>query len=627
MQSATGVQCRICSQTAGVCLQVRALTDRIAIALFILFTVTFSTLTLLKHDGFGTRALDLAKFDQAIWNTAQGRPYRTTLSETSAIQSHFSPALALYAPLFWIWPDVRLLFVAQAILMAGAGFLIYRFMRDDHPWLGLAVYAAYLMHPSLHQVTLVEFRRLTLAMFATSLALSLMLKRRHGWMVVALAVALLCKEDLAFTVICVGLYVWLAQRAPKFGIPLVLVGGAYMVLVPFVVLPALNAETAYRHAGDSFGYLASPLDEILPTLIEQPGLLFTYILRPDRLWALVKFLWPTVFLFALAPEIAAFMVPTLAYLLASTADSMGRLEDWYPSILLICLFWAVAVGVQRLSRDWRRPAAGLLLVASAAGWLLYSPLWPGAAFKARNYEIVLHDRLVRRALQRVPSTASVAAQDALVPHLAHRQEIYLYPWITAGKTPDVVALDLSMGTYPLSLGEYTSRAYDYLASVNHDIVQQVDNFYLFQRTDSLEPRVVRGDTWGSLMTLTGYSADIAGEGTRFEVTMAGADTTTMRVTLLWRMENETHQNLTVFVHILDGAGRLLDQHDGWPADSHRPTSVLFPGSTIRDIHTLSWSGDQDPATLLLRIGIYDSNTGEPLLLPSGEGFIVVPVVE
>jgi len=321
------------------------------------------------------------------------------------------------------------------------------------------------------------------------------------------------------------------------------------------------------------------------------------------------------------------MLPNLAYLLASTADSMGRLEDWYPSILLIYLFWAVAVGLQRLNREWWRPASGLLLFASAAAWLLYSPLWPGAAFNARNYELVPHDRLVRRALKRVPTSASVAAQDALVPHLAHRQEIYLFPWITAGKTPDVVALDLSMGTYPLSLGEYTSRAYDYLASVNHTIVQQVDNFYLFQRTDSLEPRVVRGDTWGNLMTLTGYSADIAREGTRFEVTTAGADTTTVRVSLLWRMADETDQNLTVFVHILDGAGQLLDQHDSWPADSHRPTSVLSPGSTIRDIHTLSWHGSQDPATLSLRIGIYDSNTGEPLVLPGGDGFILVPVAE
>jgi hypothetical protein len=306
---------------------------------------------------------------------------------------------------------------------------------------------------------------------------------------------------------------------------------------------------------------------------------------------------------------------------------MGRLEDWYPSILLIYLFWAVAIGLQRLSRDWWRPASGMLLLASAAGWLLYSPLWPGAAFKARNYEIVPHDRLARRALQRVHASASVAAQDALVPHLAHREEIYLYPWITAGRTADVVALDLSMGTYPLSLGEYTSRAYDYLASVNHTIVQQVDGFYLFQRTGSLEPQVVRGDTWGDLITLTGYSADIAREGTRFEVTMADAGTTTVRVTLLWRMDADTGQNLTVFIHILDGAGLLLAQHDGWPADAHRPTSVLSPGSAIRDIHTLSWSGAQDPTTLSLRIGIYDSDTGEPLLLPSGDGFVVVPVAE
>ena len=78
------------------------------------------------------------------------------------------------------------------------------------------------------------------------------------------------------------------------------------------------------------------------------------------------------------------MVPNLAYLLASTLDRLGRLEDWYPSILLIYLFWAVALGLQRLGKRWWRPAAGLLLVAGAARWLLYSPLWPGAAFKART---------------------------------------------------------------------------------------------------------------------------------------------------------------------------------------------------------------------------------------------------
>ena len=48
-------------------------------------------------------------------------------------------------------------------LMSAAGFLIYWFLRGQQPWLGLAVYAAYLMHPALHQVYLSGFRRETLA--------------------------------------------------------------------------------------------------------------------------------------------------------------------------------------------------------------------------------------------------------------------------------------------------------------------------------------------------------------------------------------------------------------------------------------------------------------------------------
>ena len=56
----------------------------------------------------------LAKFDQAIWNTAQGRPFQITLGEQSVLDSHFSPALALFAPVYWLWSDIRVLAILQA---------------------------------------------------------------------------------------------------------------------------------------------------------------------------------------------------------------------------------------------------------------------------------------------------------------------------------------------------------------------------------------------------------------------------------------------------------------------------------------------------------------------------------
>ena len=40
--------------------------------------VTFGSLSILKHERFETQAFDLGNMDQAVWNTAQGRPFHFT---------------------------------------------------------------------------------------------------------------------------------------------------------------------------------------------------------------------------------------------------------------------------------------------------------------------------------------------------------------------------------------------------------------------------------------------------------------------------------------------------------------------------------------------------------------------
>jgi uncharacterized membrane protein len=352
------------------------LTDWVAFVLLAVYVATFSWMAIRQHAGFRTQALDLAKFDQAIWNTARGHPFRITLIQSSVIQSHFSPSLALYAPLYWLWDDVRLLFVAQSICLGGAGFLVYWFFRRDAPWLGLVVYAAYLMHPSLHHVNLIEFRRVTIAVLASSFALYHMLRRSYVWMLVGLSIALLSKEDLAFLVIGVGLYVVLAHRSFKVGIPLLIVGLAWLVLVPFVILPDLSvshsdlSSETYVHSRKNFSYLGESPVEMLQTLWRNPTAPLRYVLRPERMTAVFHLCWPTAFLFLLAPEITAFTLPFLGYLLASKYNVMGTLGAWYPSVLLPILYWAVAVGISRVRGRWRMVMLAALLACGFGGWFL-----------------------------------------------------------------------------------------------------------------------------------------------------------------------------------------------------------------------------------------------------------------
>ena len=54
------------------------LTDWIALVALAVYVVAFSWMTIRQHNGFRTSALDLAKFDQMIWNASRvNRPYST----------------------------------------------------------------------------------------------------------------------------------------------------------------------------------------------------------------------------------------------------------------------------------------------------------------------------------------------------------------------------------------------------------------------------------------------------------------------------------------------------------------------------------------------------------------------
>ena len=313
------------------------------------------------------------------------------------------------------------------------------------------------MNPFLHQVNLVEFRRLTLAVFATSYAIYHLLRRQYGWMALGLAVALLSKEDMSLTVIAFGIYILLLQRNRKVGFATLAVGIAWFILVPFVVLPAMmstDQTEGYQHANSSYSYLGTSLPEIVQTVISRPGLLIQYAGQPQRLLAVFNFLWPTAFLFLLAPEIAFFLLPHFGFLLTSTGEPMGRLQAWYPSVLIIIIYWAVAVGISRLSHRWQRIALVLLLIASFAAWVTTSELWPGPKFDRALYQVSEHERQVAEQLAQLPEEAVIMAQDPLVPHLSHRQNIFMFPWARHGITPDIIVLDREMRPYPLQTDQY-----------------------------------------------------------------------------------------------------------------------------------------------------------------------------
>lgn len=109
-------------------------------------------------------------------------------------------------------------------------------------------------------------------------------------------------------------------------------------------------------------------------------------------------------------------------------------------------------------------------------------------------------------------------------------------------------------------------------------------------------------TFGDLAQLAGYTlapvAPQAGEA--------------LTVALYWRPLVEQDRSYTVFVHLVDAAGRIVAQHDGIPANGDLPTNIWLAGEVIADPHTLWLPPDLPAGQYALRVGLYDPATGQRL---------------
>jgi len=97
-----------------------------------------------------------------------------------------------------------------------------------------------------------------------------------------------------------------------------------------------------------------------------------------------------------------------------------------------------------------------------------------------------------------------------------------------------------------------------------------------------------------------------------------APTEALRLSLSWRSLQATERDYTVFVHLLDASGSVWAQHDSQPVGGSRPTSAWQTGEEITDHHGLALPDDIPPGEYDLALGLYDTTTGERLLVTRAE---------
>lgn len=595
--------------------------NRWAIYLFaLIFVVLGSILWLHKHDAFQTRTYDFARFAQAIWNVWHGDPLYTSISKNNILGNHFSPILVLYAPLLLIWPDERILLIAQVVVMAAAGLILAKIVQDKHPALAPLFLLAFYLNPYVHEVTLFEFRRTVPAAFFIALAAYALYKKRYGLLIFALFMTLLTQEDMGLLVSAFGVYLLLFERKWKIGLPLLVGGAAWTLLTSFWIIPAIgrpgNEAKLYPQLF-YFDYLGSNYEEITATLLGDPFILLRRILQIEHLAALFRFFLPLgIVLPLLSPALLITILPTLAYLLLSNDPDMYLLEKWYTAPILPIVFAAIAIGLARLSARRANLVIAWLLVCTVIGFFVSSPAPGGGRYIPDMFTITEHDRVALALMEAVPPEASVAAQPLLLPHLAFRKQAYHYPWPTemALEEVDYFVLDRTSFPHPYNEQEINAIITDMAADPRHVVHLEGDGVYLIEQNGEPLFSFPVGETAEGSIKLSRYDLAVRGEDGLYrhvsDAPLMLRPGDAFRVNLYWEALAAPNAERTVSLRVTDPSGALLAQHDGWPVDNLKPTSWWQPGWQLRDSVYLTIDPAAAAGPASLDVLLYDSYTQE-----------------
>ena len=165
--------------------------------------------------------------------------------------------------------------------------------------------------------------------------------------------------------------------------------------------------------------------------------------------------------------------------------------------------------------------------------------------------------------------------------------------------------------FPLVILEHGTREdVDHYQRFTREFVSALDRYYAHAQTIGKfeiytpAPRAhLQSADFGNAVALVGWSAQP-------ETLQAG----NLQLTLVWQAKQVMNRRYTTFVHF-EKAGGTVTQDDHEPRGGIYPTTHWAANEMVRETYALNVPEDLSPGKYALRVGWYDTETGDRLPVP------------
>ena len=255
------------------------------------------------------------------------------------------------------------------------------------------------------------------------------IENKPRMLIVFSVLALLCKEDVVLILLPVLIwFAWAPQLAaghrPRARVRSRTAGlMTYVVMRPLTGVPTLNTwRIPYGGVGGFIKETFRNPAEVVKYLIKSDSPNG----RPFYVWQMIA---PTGLMFLIAPEVAATVILVLFGNVVSTFGYQHQIAYHYSMVILPGLAMGTAYAISRLKKSkWR--AVAVTIVGLSSLWSAF--LWAPFPFSVDNQVPHWSPKdpavtAIQQVRKKVPPNAVIATYYSFVPHLTHRERIYMWP--------------------------------------------------------------------------------------------------------------------------------------------------------------------------------------------------------
>jgi len=510
----------------------------LVLVLMVSYVIIFSILkdlTVLSHHSY----LDYAVFLEYFFKLSRGNGLNSSIQGAAIpgaahwFANHFTPLAYVYGALFKIWPSFQLINWLQTSMLASSAIILFCFAQRNLGRFSAGCFAAALLfNPSFQYITLYEFEFLRFILPIGLVCLGVILtKDKTSWYVVIFAciMCLLVREDAAFFVAGIGMYLCLSSKTRWLGVAVVILAVLYLILMLKVVMPSFRTSGPSGHIAaswfESFG--RTPW-EIFGNILHNPLAFAKHIFHPYKSVNYVMLLVPFSFVALLAPRVLLILVPPLGFLAMSGAYTHTSYMLYYIGPVFVVIVWATVFGTASLS-GWLEknrkflirkipflyPAtqdriAFAILCSSIVCSIYFGPSPLSIQFWCKNFTVApfrtttfhvsryhptKHDEYVREIAKMIPNSASVSAEMALLNDVYQCRILYTFPWIEGA---EYILLDkknprkTGIGTIPGSWDGIRLNPqfyYDWVEKRKdvYELIAEKNGVYLYRRKKDAVP--------------------------------------------------------------------------------------------------------------------------------------------